>query len=111
MGKKTNLKMVATSHIIAHDLQVRTKELDDSLFMDTFLSKNETEEVERMLGLEGEMSKNTGLDYGARHKGFITSTQMVRTGIRRASSLILSPIMDPNYVDPSCDMSKCGVWT
>ena len=90
--KHQTSKMAATSPIIAHDLG--TGGANESLFVDSILSQNEAEDVERMLVLEGEISKGTSLDFDIQRGGFLTSTQMVRGGTYRKSSLIMSPIMD-----------------
>ena len=109
--KNQDSKMAVTLPNIAQDHHVHTKNMEDSLFVDSILSQNETEEVERMLEIEGEISRIAGLGYGGRRQGFLTSTQMTRMGTRRASSLILSPIIDASYVNPSCGMSDWSLNT
>ena len=59
--KNQDSKMAVTLPNIAQDHHVHTKNMEDSLFVDSILSQNETEEVERMLEIEGEISRIAGL--------------------------------------------------
>ena len=82
--KLQKAKMAATAPIIAHDLD--SYRPDESLFVDSILSQSETEDVERMLAIEGEMTKNIGLEYSQIQGGFVTSTQAIRTAVGKWSN-------------------------
>ena len=79
--------------------------LQDSLCVDSILSKSEMEEVREMLASE---DRSTGGRKESRLQ-FMTSTQMQRGygkdegGLELASpSILMLPIMDPKYQNPSC---------
>ena len=98
VSKYQNSKMATTSPVITRDLEIA----DGSLFMDSILSQKELEEVEKMIALKGEMHERNGMNLCARQLDFLTSTQTTRNETGRASSLIMSPILDPDFENPFC---------
>ena len=99
-AKSTKPAKIALPPIIAHDLGQAGEQA--SLFVDSILSQAETEEVEHMLALESEATGGM-FNFSGRQIGFFTSTQMKRDERQmRASPLLMSPIMDPRFQNPSC---------
>ena len=85
-SKASNTKMAGLS---IYDLGIGIGAEEDSLFVDSILSQTETEEVEKMLQLEGMITD----DYGSSDQ--VTSTQMTREG-KWNTSMMLSPILQPS---------------
>ena len=67
-----------------------------SLFIDSILSQDEVNDVHRMLVMEDELNEDA--------EGYhpISSTQFKHCNKRPDLSLMMSPILDPSFQNPSC---------